>query len=248
MNFMSNTSPHARFATDDRRWAAVERRDASADGAFYYGVRTTGVYCRPSCAGRALRRNVSFHATREDARRAGLRPCKRCRPDEDRPVVRYAVGQCSLGAILVAASADGICAVLPGEDRETLLADLRRRFARTSLVEEAALAPWLRQVIAAVDEPAGTIDLPLVPRGTPFQQQVWRALRGIAPGSTATYADIAARIGLPKASRAVAQACGANPIAVLVPCHRVVRGDGTLSGYRWGVERKRALLAREVQA
>lgn len=234
------------FASDDARWTAVERRDRLADGAFYCAVHTTGVYCRPSCAGRPLRRNVSFHATREAARQAGFRPCKRCRPDEPLPApIRFAFGETSLGPVLVAGTARGIAAVLLGDDREALLRDLRRRFPKTALIGDDRLDGWLAKVVALVEAPAAAPELPLDARGTPFQQRVWRALREIAPGTTASYAQIAARIGLPRATRAVAQACGANPLAVLVPCHRVVRGDGGLSGYRWGVARKRALLALE---
>lgn len=236
-----------RFASDDERWAAVERRDRSADGAFYAAVRTTGVYCRPSCAGRPLRRNVEFHATPEAARRAGFRPCKRCRPDEPLPApIRFGFGKTSIGLALVAATPKGLRAVLLGSDREALLRDLRRRFPRAALVGDDKLGGWLHKVVAHIETPHGDCDLPLDAQGTPFQQRVWQALRGVAPGTTASYAAIAARIGLPKSTRAVAQACGANPIAVVVPCHRVLRSDGGLSGYRWGAARKRALLAREA--
>lgn len=237
------------FRSDDARWAAVERRDRNADGAFYCAVRTTGVYCRPSCAGRPLRRNVEFHATREAARRAGFRPCKRCRPDEPLPApIRFAFGKTSIGLALVAATAKGLRAVLLGDDRDALLRDLRKRFPRTALIGDDQLGGWLDKVVAHIETPRGNCELPLDVQGTPFQHKVWRALRGIERGTTASYAEIAAQIGLPKSARAVAQACGANPIAVVVPCHRVRRGDGGLSGYRWGAERKRALLAREASA
>lgn len=235
-----------RFRSDDERWAAVERRDRSADGAFYTAVRTTGVYCLPSCAGRPLRRNVEFHVTREAARQAGFRPCKRCHPDRENVVVRFAFGTSRLGEVLMAATGKGVCAILLGDDHAAMLRDLQRRFPRMALIGDEGLGGWLATVVAQIETPAGSVAIPLDPQGTPFQQKVWQALRAIPPGTTASYAEIAARIGLPKSSRAVAQACGANPIAVVVPCHRAVRGDGSLSGYRWGVERKRTLLAREA--
>jgi AraC family transcriptional regulator of adaptative response/methylated-DNA-[protein]-cysteine methyltransferase len=343
--------------SDDAMWAAVLDHDATADGAFLYGVMTTGVYCRPSCPSRRpLRANVRFFVDAVGAQAAGLRACKRCRPDEDsiaerhaeavaracaliaeseelpsldaladaaglsrfhfhrvfkaltgvtpkaygeahraerlrgelddganvteaiygagfgsngrfyavsngrlgmKPSayrkggagarIRFAVGQTSLGAILVAATTKGVCAIQFGEDPDALVRALQDRFHKAELVGadedfEALVARVVGLVEGAVD--AG--DLPLDIQGTAFQERVWRALRDIPKGSTASYADIAASIGAPKAVRAVAQACAANPMAVLIPCHRVVRSDGALSGYRWGVERKRALLQREA--
>jgi AraC family transcriptional regulator, regulatory protein of adaptative response / methylated-DNA-[protein]-cysteine methyltransferase len=160
--------------------------------------------------------------------------------------IRFAVGQCSLGAILVARSERGVCAILIGDDPDALARDLQDRFPRAALIGgDAAFEGWVATVVGFVETPALGLDLPLDIRGTAFQQRVWRALREIPPGSTASYADIARAIGAPKAVRAVAQACGANALAVAIPCHRVVRTDGALSGYRWGVERKRALLERE---
>jgi AraC family transcriptional regulator of adaptative response/methylated-DNA-[protein]-cysteine methyltransferase len=345
------------FLTDEDRWAAVIRRDPNADGAFYYSVRTTGVYCRPSCAARlAHRENVEFHATRQAAERAGFRPCKRCRPNapslsEDRASavaeacrtidssdevpdleslaqaagmsrfyfhrvfktvtgitprayfdarraervrdelarsasvteaiygagfnsdgpfyatssqvlgmtptkfraggkgvsIRFAVGECSLGSILVAASEEGICAILLGDDPDKLLEDLQDRFPNAQLLGgDEDFERWVAQVVGFIEAPAQGLQLPLDMRGTAFQRRVWQALRAIPAGSTATYADIARRVGAPKAVRAVAQACASNPIAVAIPCHRVVRKDGALSGYHWGVERKRVLLQREA--
>lgn len=343
----------------DPRWAAVVARDRGADGAFYYSVKTTGVYCRPSCGSRrANPRNVRFHRTRADAERAGFRPCKRCRPDQP-PIekrhaamvaeacraieaaesgpdlatlarraglsphhfhrtfksvtgltprdyadahrtkrvrdglrrsptvtaaiydagfnsggrfyaksdqilgmtpsqyraggpsadIRFAVGECSLGSILVATSAKGVCAILLGDDPDTLVRDLQDRFPRATLVGgDAEFEKTVAQVVGFVEAPGLGLDLPLDVRGTAFQQRVWRALRQIPAGRTATYSEIAARIGSPKSIRAVAQACGANALAVAIPCHRVVRQDGGLSGYRWGVDRKRALLAKEGAA
>jgi AraC family transcriptional regulator of adaptative response/methylated-DNA-[protein]-cysteine methyltransferase len=347
------------FATSDARWDAVRRRDRAADGAFYYSVLTTGVYCRPSCAARLPRRaNVAFHATCQEAEAAGFRPCKRCRPDEgplaeryasivadacrlieeaeeapsldalarsagmnrfhfhrvfkavtgvtpkayadarraarvrdelaqaatvteaiygagfnssgrfyaassdllgmtpsafraggDGASIRFAVGECSLGSILVAATDKGICAIQFGDDPDVLVRDLQDRFPKALLVGgDAGFERLVAAVVGLVEEPGHGLDLPLDVRGTAFQQRVWRALRAIPSGSTASYAEIAARIGRPKAVRTVAQACAANPVAVAIPCHRVVRTDGALSGYRWGAERKRALLERERAA
>ena len=340
----------------DPRWAAIIARDPAADGSFLYSVRTTGVYCRPSCASRRARpEHVAFHLTAADAERAGFRPCLRCRPDrpplveqhaatvaslcrfiesaEQAPSlealaqesglsvyhlhrvfkaatgltpkayaaahrarrvraglassetvtdaiyaagynsngrfyaqsndmlgmtpsryraggadtdIRFAIGECSLGAILVAASQVGVCAILIGDDPDALARELQDRFPRAGLIGgDAAFEQLVAKVVGLVEAPALGLDLPLDVRGTAFQQRVWQALREIPAGSTASYADVARRIGAPKSVRAVAQACGANALAVAIPCHRVVRNDGALAGYRWGVERKRALLQRE---
>lgn len=341
----------------DPRWTAVLERDATADGRFVYSVRTTGVYCRPSCPSRPARpENVAFHATPEEAQRAGFRPCRRCNPDrvnaadprktlvvalcriietaEHAPTlaelanraglsawhlhrvfksvtgltpkayaaahraarvraglegggkvtdaiydagygsnsrfyaeangvlgmtardyraggadstIRFAVGQCSLGAILVAQSARGVCAILLGDDPETLVRQVQERFPAAELVGgDASFERLVAQVVGFIEAPRIGLDLPLDVRGTAFQERVWQALRRIPAGSTISYAELARRIGAPGAVRAVAGACAANAIAVAIPCHRVVRSDGGLSGYRWGVSRKRALLAREA--
>jgi len=346
------------YSGDDEKWAAVLRRDPRADGVFYYSVKTTGVYCRPSCASRrAGRENVAFHGSCEAAEREGFRPCKRCRPDEASPrtrraaavakacrliesaeeapnldalarsagmsrfhfhrvfkgvtgvtpkeylaahrakrtrdelarsatvtdaiyaagfgssgrfyasssrvlgmtpgcfraggegvAIRFAVGQCSLGAIIVAATEKGICAISLGDDPEALVRDLQDRFPRAALIgADAEFERLVARVVGFVEAPGVGADLPLDVRGTAFQQRVWQALRKIPPGTTATYSEIAKRIGAPRAVRAVAHACASNGIAVAIPCHRVVRTDGSLSGYRWGTERKRALLEREAQ-
>ena len=358
MNMSTKAEALAIATVSDPRWAAVAARDRAADGRFVYSVRTTGVYCRPSCAARPARpENVTFHASSADAQRAGFRACRRCQPDqpplaarhaalvaalcqrietsEPAPslddlarhaqmsashlhrvfkaatgltprayaaahrrlrvraelgrsatvtdaiysagynsggafyaaadkllgmtptryraggagtVIRFAIGQCSLGAILVARSDRGVCAILLGDDADALARDLQDRFPRASLVGgDAGFEQWVAQVVGCVEAPGLGLGLPLDVRGTAFQQRVWQALRDIPAGQTASYADIAARIGAPTSVRAVAQACGANPLAVAIPCHRVVRSDGGLSGYRWGVERKRALLEREAQ-
>jgi AraC family transcriptional regulator of adaptative response/methylated-DNA-[protein]-cysteine methyltransferase len=359
MSFMATKSldTTSAFSSDADRWTAVANRDPSADGVFYYSVRTTGVYCRPSCAARLPRReNVQFHADREAAERAGFRPCLRCRPNEpalavrqaaavakacrlielaeEMPTldqlasaagvsrfhfhrlfkritgvtpktyataqraqrvrselphsgsvteaiynagfnssgrfyansadalgmapssfraggvgerIRFAVGECSLGAILVAATRQGVCAILLGDDPDALSRELQDRFPQAQLVGgDAQFEQWVAQVIGFVESPRKGLDLPLDLRGTAFQQRVWQALRQIPVGSTASYADIAKRIGAPKATRAVAQACASNKVAVAIPCHRVIRRDGNVSGYRWGVERKRKLLEREA--
>lgn len=358
MNAAQRQAPLAAATIGDPRWAAVVARDAAADGTFFYSVKTTGVYCRPSCAARlALPENVRFHSTRTDAERAGFRPCKRCKPDQpplaeqhaatvaevcrliesadavpgleqlarhagmspyhflrvfkavagvtprayavahrtrrvrDRldhgasvtdaiydagynsssrfyaqadavlgmtpsryraggadTAIRFAIGDCSLGAILVAASERGVCSILLGDDADALARDLQDRFPRADLIgADADFERIVARVVASVEAPGLGLDLPLDVRGTAFQQRVWQALRGIPVGETASYTQVARRIDMPKAARAVAQACAANPLAVAIPCHRVVRNDGNLSGYRWGVERKRALLDREAK-
>jgi AraC family transcriptional regulator of adaptative response/methylated-DNA-[protein]-cysteine methyltransferase len=341
---------------DAVRWDAVQRRDPAFDGIFYYSVRTTGVFCRPSCAARtALRKNVAFHASCSAAEAAGFRPCLRCRPDlpplaerqaaavaracalidasDDMPnldtlaaacgmskfhfhrvfkaqagitpkayaaarraarvaqqlgssatvtdaiygagfqssgrvyadtrlgltptryrqggtgeAIRFAIGQCALGAILVAATGQGICAILLGDDPDALARDLQDRFPRAQLEgADAAFDRTVAIVVSFVEAPHIGLALPLDVRGTAFQQRVWEALRAIPAGVTVSYAELAARVGVPTGARAVAGACAANPVAVAIPCHRVVRNDGALSGYRWGVERKRILLNREKE-
>jgi AraC family transcriptional regulator of adaptative response/methylated-DNA-[protein]-cysteine methyltransferase len=162
-------------------------------------------------------------------------------------VIRFAVGECSLGSILVAKSEKGVCAVEFGDDPGKLVRDLQDRFPKARLIgADSAFEQLVATVVGFIEEPARGLDLPLDVRGTAFQQRVWQALRTIPAGETVSYAQIAERIGSPKAVRAVAQACASNTIAVAIPCHRVVRTDGGLSGYRWGVERKRALLEREA--
>lgn len=351
-----HTQARTALTARDPRWAAVTARDTRADGQFFYSVRTTGVYCRPSCGARTPRpENVSFHATPEEAERAGFRPCKRCKPNEPplarqhaalvatlcrhiecadsapslrdlaelaqmsphhlhrvfkaitgvtparyaaahrasrvreelhrggrvtdalhqagygssgrfyeqsarvlgmtptdyraggaNTLIRFAVGQCSLGAILVAATVRGVCAILLGDDPDALVRDLQDRFPKAALIGgDADFEHLVAKVVGVVEMPKLGLDLPLDLRGTAFQMRVWNALRDIPPGETMSYAKIAKGIGAPRSARAVARACAANPLAVAIPCHRVVRRDGGLAGYRWGVERKRALLKRE---
>jgi AraC family transcriptional regulator of adaptative response/methylated-DNA-[protein]-cysteine methyltransferase len=358
---MSLVVKHMKTTTEqDPRWHSVVDRDAEADGMFVYAVKSTGVYCRPSCPSRVAKpKNVTFYASCADAEAAGYRACRRCNPKgqssaaavaavvaeacrliedaEELPKldklaacvgmspfyfhrqfkaitgltpkaygaahraqkvraeladrktsvtsaiygagfnsnsrfyensnevlgmtpsayknggkdadIRFAVGQCSLGAILVARSNKGICAIALGDDPNGLVRDLQDRFANANLIGgDREFERLVAEVVGFVEAPRMGLDLPLDVRGTAFQQRVWQALRGIPAGKTASYAEVARRIGRPKAVRAVAQACGANPIAVAIPCHRVVKNDGVLSGYRWGVERKRALLEKEAKA
>ncbi len=334
----------------------MQARDAGADGAFFYGVSSTGVYCRPSCPARpALRKHISFYASSAQAEAAGFRPCLRCKPLEPPlaerhaalaaqacrmieafdtepnldqlaaacgmsrfhfhrifkaqtgitpkaywaaqragrvqrqlarqgsvteaiyaagfnssgrfyagaqavlgmtptafkagglgTAIRFAIGACSLGAILVAATDKGICAILMGDDPDALARDLQDRFPQAELRgAEPDFEQVVAKVVGLVEAPEIGLDLPLDVRGTAFQQRVWQALREIPAGSTVSYAELAARIGMPSGARAIAGACAANPVAVAIPCHRVVRNDGSISGYRWGVERKQALLERE---
>src|SRR5882762_9147594 len=200
----------------DSRWTAIATRDKRSDGEFFYSVRTTNVYCRPD-------RN-----SRADA------------------ALRAAIVQSSLGYVLVARSAKGVCAILLGDSPALLERDLRQRFAPVRLLgSDADTESLAAHVARVIENPRLGLDLPLDPRGTAFQERVWRALRAIRAGSSVSYAEVARRIGAPRSVRAVAQACAANPLAVLIPCHRVVRHDGALSGYRWGIERKRALLTLE---
>jgi AraC family transcriptional regulator of adaptative response/methylated-DNA-[protein]-cysteine methyltransferase len=161
----------------------------------------------------------------------------------------FAIGKCSLGYLLVSQSTRGVCSILIGEDPTLLARDLRDQFPEANLIgTESGYEQLVAKVVGLIENPGVPLDLPLDIRGTAFQQRVWHALQEIPSGSTASYTDIANQIGTPGAVRAVAQACGANVLAVVIPCHRVIRNDGSLSGYRWGVERKRALLEREAHA
>ena len=345
------------YVSDEKRWSAVQQRDGGADEVFWYSVRSTGVYCRPSCAARpALRKNVAFHDSREAAEQAGFRPCLRCKPDQpplaerqaavvaqacrlidqadealdldslasavgvsrfhfhrlfkavtgitpkayanaararrvqdglvaqssvteaiyaagfnssgrfyaQSPAVlgmkpstfraggtgeqiRFAIAECSLGPILVASTQQGICAILIDDDPDFLLKDLQDRFPRAELIgAEPAYEQVVSRVVGMVEQPSLGLDLPLDVRGTAFQQRVWQVLRASPSGRRVTYAELAALADVPRGARAVASACAANALAVAIPCHRVVRNDGTISGYRWGVDRKAALLNREA--
>lgn len=160
--------------------------------------------------------------------------------------IRFAVGECSLGSVLVASSEKGICAVFLGDDPQELVHDLEQRFAQAELVGgDEDYEKIVAKVIGFIESPDQKFELPLDLRGTVFQQRVWKALAGIPYGKTVSYGELAEKVGMPKATRAVASACGANPVSIVIPCHRVVRSDGSISGYRWGVERKVKLLEKE---
>jgi AraC family transcriptional regulator of adaptative response/methylated-DNA-[protein]-cysteine methyltransferase len=346
--------------SNDRFWQAIRTRDASCDGLFYYAVRTTGVYCRPSCASRQpLRENVVFFALPEAARREGFRACLRCRPDET-PIrdpqaelvqsicrlidqhleeqpnfaaisdqvrlsqfhlqrlfkklmgitprqyaearradlfkasvksgrsvteaiyeagygsssrlyekaaaqlgmtpatyrkggkgmkISFTIAECPLGLLLVAATDRGICSVTLGDNRESMTGDLRAEFPEADIArEEKGLSAQVRTLVAHLAGQEPHPDLPLDIQGTAFQKRVWEELRCIPYGQTASYSEVARRIGRPAATRAVARACATNPAALVTPCHRVVRENGELGGYRWGMERKRSLLENEKSA
>ena len=176
----------------------------------------------------------------------GMKPST-YRDGADGQHIRFAVVSSYLGWMLVAATSKGICAIEFGDNPEGLATGLRTRFPRAELQDDDRnFAAWVAQVVAFVETPGHALELPLDIQRTAFQRRVWTALREITPGSTASYSEIATRLGSPNAVRAIAQACASNPIAVAVPCHRVVRSDGDLGGYRWGIERKRALLERET--
>lgn len=350
------SSPAARFNTRAQRWQAILNRDPAADNQFVYAVKTTGIFCRPTCAARRpLQKNILDFDSPQAARHAGFRPCKRCRPElsdnglasativtrlcraiEQNPeasripslvdqfgltparlqrlfkkqtgmtlkaytlaqraarlqlqlqtgnsisnaasrsgfnspsrlysesnqllgmtptrfrsggpqtTIRFALGSSTLGAILVAATDLGICSILLGDDPEILLRDLQDRFPQAELVgSDVSFQKHVALVVGLVENPKLGLELPLDLRGTAFQLRVWNALRKIPPGKTLTYTELALRLDTPRSVRAVASACAANPLAVAVPCHRVVRLDGSLAGYRWGIDRKAELLSRE---
>ena len=350
------TAGEEKFSDDESRWNGIVHRDQAAEGEFYYAVKTTGVYCRPSCPSRHPKRdNVEFFDTFREAEKAGYRPCKRCRPDEnssqarltdiivqacrrleeaETPIpleqlareaglsrwhfhrlfkefvgvtpkqyasarqaerfregletsrsvteaiyeagfssssrayekaggrlamtpsdyrkgaagiaIRYGLAECFLGWVIVAATDKGICAILFGDDPQDLPPLVQKRFPKAELKEAGPyFSELVQQTVAFIEAPEKEFTLPLDIRGTAFQESVWNALRDIRPGATASYSEIAERLGRPKAARAVARACAANKLAVAVPCHRVMRNDGSLGGYRWGLERKQKLLQRE---
>jgi AraC family transcriptional regulator of adaptative response/methylated-DNA-[protein]-cysteine methyltransferase len=329
------------------RWQAVLARDRRCDGAFVYAVRSTGIYCRPSCASRRPRRTqVTFFPIPEAAERAGFRACRRCHPADangcdprvalvreacrtldagqkpkmDAPRlarafkrvlgitprqyaaarrvarfkdelkrrkqvspalyeagysstsrvyegtheqlgmtpatyarggtgigIAYTTVPTSLGRLLVAATERGVCRIALGDNAAALEADLFAEFTGARVVQDKSgkLEGWVGAILAYLDGHEPHLDLPLDIRATAFQRRVWQELQKIPFGTTRSYADVARRIGQPKASRAVARACATNPVALVIPCHRVVREDGELGGYRWGMERKRSLLENE---
>jgi AraC family transcriptional regulator of adaptative response/methylated-DNA-[protein]-cysteine methyltransferase len=349
---------HAAAADDEARWQAALRRDRACDGRFVFAVRSTGIYCRPSCpARRPHRDNVLFFADPAEAERAGFQACRRCRPgdalapevavaqqicryiDEHRyeratladlgahvgfspyhlqrlfkgvmgitprqyaatrrlerfkegikdgdvvasalygagyrsssqlyeqaperlgmtpttyrkggtgMTITYTITQSRLGDLLLAATERGLCAVRFGESPASLERTLRREFpAATIRRDEAALQSWVDAVTNYLEGRQAQLDLPLDVQATAFQSRVYEALRAIPYGSTRSYSQVARAIGQPAAAREVGQACADNPVALVIPCHRVVRSDGGLGGYRWGAGRKRSLLEREAQA
>jgi AraC family transcriptional regulator of adaptative response/methylated-DNA-[protein]-cysteine methyltransferase len=176
-------------------------------------------------------------------------PAKDIRGAAAQTEIRFGTGKSSLGLVLVAQSDSGICAILLGDDADALERDLQDRFPQAELTDGGAgIRPVIAEIVDMIEAPERGLDLPLDLHGTDFQRRVWQVLRKIPVGETASYAEVARRIGSPDSIRSVASACAANALAVAIPCHRVVRSDGGLSGYRWGVERKRALLEREARA
>jgi AraC family transcriptional regulator of adaptative response/methylated-DNA-[protein]-cysteine methyltransferase len=223
-----------------RRYVAARRAERVRRELEDGGSVTSAIY------GAGFKSNGRFYATADEV--LGMTATSYKNGGKNR-VIHFAVGECSLGGILVAASDRGVCAILMGDDADALVRDLEDRFPEAELVGgDAAFERLVADVVGFVEAPQLGLDLPLDLRGTVFQERVWRALAQIPAGATASYTDIARRIGAPGAVRAVARACAQNPLAVAIPCHRVVRQDGGLSGYRWGIERKRALLDREARA
>lgn len=355
MIWIMNKPMDVKLPDEETCWQAIVERDSRYDGVFYFGVRSTGIYCRPVCPARRPRRDqVIFYANRDTAQAAGFRPCRRCRPDEDTPEartrlvvqarrlldqaessltlaelakqvgaspshlqrvfkaevgltphayfasrrlerlktqlkagqdvttalyeagfgsssrlyedarqrlgmtpgeyrnggrgmqVRFTTFDSRLGRVLLAATRDGVCKVSFGEDDAALEAQLAVEFPAAEQVrDDAGLSDWSSMLAAQLEGNPVHMDIPLDVQGTAFQQKVWAALRQIPYGQTRTYAQLAQAIDQPAAVRAAARACATNPVAVVTPCHRVVRSDGGLGGYRWGIERKKQLLEGE---
>jgi AraC family transcriptional regulator of adaptative response/methylated-DNA-[protein]-cysteine methyltransferase len=223
-----------------KAYAAAHRAKRVREKLTRSGSITEAIY------GAGFNSNGRFYATANEV--LGMRPTE-YRAGGANAEIRFAIGECSLGSILVARSERGVCAILLGDDPDALARDLQDRFPQARLIGgDADFEALVAKVVGFVEAPRLGLDLPLDVRGTAFQQRVWQALRDIPAGETATYTEIARRLGAPKSVRAVAGACAANTIAVAIPCHRVVRTDGGLSGYRWGVERKRSLLRKEAAA
>lgn len=357
MNTQQRTSSSTGIAPQlaERYWQATLQRDTRADGSFFFAVRSTQIYCRPSCpARRPLRRNIVFFRTTQDAERQGFRACRRCHPkhqdsaievvqrvaallaisEDESPrlgslaaqvnsspaqlrrafrratglspkefeqafrlarfkkmlregssvtdalyacgygsssrlyektnahlgmtpasyrkggegmVINYSIADTSLGKVLVAATQRGVSAVYLGENEKVLVEELRKEYPKAKILGAAeGNERWLKEVIRRVDGSAPSIELPLDVQATAFQSRVWQELQKIPRGTTRTYKQVAKSLGKPRSVRAVARACATNPVSVVVPCHRVVRSDGALAGYRWGLARKEKLLEREA--
>jgi AraC family transcriptional regulator, regulatory protein of adaptative response / methylated-DNA-[protein]-cysteine methyltransferase len=338
-----------------RFWQATLRRDARADGSFFFAVRSTQIYCRPSCpARRPLKQNTVFFRTTEDAEKQGFRPCRRCRPKQQDSAITlvqrvaailanseedslrlgalavqvdstparlrrafrratglspkefkqafrlqrfkkmlregssvtaalyacgygsssrlyekanaqlgmtpssyrkggegmqigYTIAKTTLGKVLVAATERGVSAVYLGEKEKTLVEELHKEYAKAEIVRETeGHENWLREIVRRVEGNAPSVELPLDVQATAFQRRVWQELQKIPRGTTRTYAQVAKSLGKPRSVRAVARACATNPVSIVVPCHRVIRTDGALAGYRWGLSRKEKLLEREA--
>jgi AraC family transcriptional regulator of adaptative response/methylated-DNA-[protein]-cysteine methyltransferase len=348
---IANPIPHR---TEERYWQAATARDRRADGTFVLAVRSTRIYCRPSCpARRPLRRNVVFFRTQQEAETHGFRACRRCRPNElagsvalvqeaakllaagsDEPVrlagvaetlhispatlrraftqvtgltpralaealridrfktllragrsiadalyetgygstsrvyersdaqlgmtpaayrkgglgmkITYTIAKSPLGKVLVGATEKGVSAVYLGDSDAKLIAALRKEYPRAEVVAAGeSYGRWIQEIVARIEGRQPHLEVPLDLQATAFQRRVWQELQKIPRGATRTYSQVARAMGNPKAVRAVASACAMNPVSIVVPCHRVIRADGKLAGYRWGLERKEGLLARE---
>jgi AraC family transcriptional regulator of adaptative response/methylated-DNA-[protein]-cysteine methyltransferase len=339
----------------ERFWQATLHRDTRADGCFFFAVKSTQIYCRPSCpARRPLRRNTLFFRTTQDAENQGFRPCRRCHPKQQDSAIAlvqrvaavlaegeeesirlgclaarvnsspaqvrrafrrvtglspkgfeqamrvarfkkmlrdgssvtealyacgygsssrlyekanaqlgmtpasyrkggagmkigYTVANTSLGKVLVAATERGVSAVYLGESEKSLAAELRKEYAKAEILRaDEGNESWLQEIVSRVEGHAPSVDLPLDVQATAFQRRVWQELQKIPRGTTRTYTQVAKSLGKPRSVRAVARACATNPVSIVVPCHRVIRSDGTLAGYRWGLPRKEKLLEREA--
>jgi AraC family transcriptional regulator of adaptative response/methylated-DNA-[protein]-cysteine methyltransferase len=355
----SSTQPESKISAHvaERYWRATLARDARADGTFILGVRSTHIYCRPSCpARRPLRRNVVFFRTGEEAEKQGFRPCLRCKPNEKSGALalveraarelahssedtirvamlarklgatpsglrrafqqvtglaprdladalrlkrfkgllrggknitdalyetgygsssrvyersdaqlgmtpaayqkggkgmklNYSIAKSPLGKVLVAATERGVSAVYLGGAEQTLLAELRAEYPRAEIAPaKESYQRWVGEIVGRIEGRPSSVELPLDVQGTAFQRRVWQELQRIPRGTTRTYTQVAQSLGQPRAVRAVARACATNPVSIVVPCHRVIRGDGSLAGYRWGLSRKEQLLAAERSA
>jgi AraC family transcriptional regulator, regulatory protein of adaptative response / methylated-DNA-[protein]-cysteine methyltransferase len=338
----------------ERYWQATLHRDATADGSFFFAVRSTQIYCRPSCpARRPLRRNTIFFRTPQDAEKEGFRACQRCRPKQqdaatslvqrvaavlantnEEPLrlgslaaqvdsspaqlrrafrratglspkefeqafrlarfkkmlrdgssvtealyacgygsssrlyektnahlgmtpasyrkggegmeIQYTVANTSLGKVLVGATQRGVSAVYLGDNERTLVEELRKEYAKAEIVRAEGNENWLKEIVRRLEGNAPSVELPLDVQATAFQRRVWQELQKIPRGTTRTYTQVARSLGKPRSVRAVARACATNPVSIVVPCHRVIRTDGSLAGYRWGLSRKEKLLEREA--